>query len=152
MAQPLAEESGLEVVDVEFHAQGRKRTLRILIDRPGGVTLDECAHFSRRLSDCLDMNQTLSHSYYLEVSSPGVDRPLRSLEHFERFTGEHAALTTSEPLDGRRHWDGRLIGTRDGRVGLCLEGGEERWFDWALIKDAHLVVDPWGRARDGGRR
>ena len=150
LARPLAEESGLELVDVEFQAQGRRRVVRVLIDRPGGVTVDECARFSRRLSDCLDMNQTLANSYNLEVSSPGVDRPLRSPEHFERFKGERAQLTTHEALDGRRHWSGRLLGLDDERVGLELDEGGPRWFDFAQIKQAHLVVDPWRRERAGG--
>lgn len=150
MARPLAEESGLELVDVEFQAQGRRRVVRVLIDRPGGITVDECARFSRKLSDCLDMNQTLANSYNLEVSSPGIDRPLRTGEHYERFKGERAALTTHEPLDGRRHWSGRLLGLHGQSVGLELEEGGERWFELAQIKQAHLVVDPWRRERAGG--
>jgi ribosome maturation factor RimP len=150
LARPLAEESGLELVDVEFQAQGRRRVVRVLIDRPGGITVDECARFSRKLSDCLDMNQTLANSYNLEVSSPGIDRPLRTGEHYERFKGERAALTTHEPLDGRRHWSGRLLGLHGQSVGLELEEGGERWFELAQIKQAHLVVDPWRRERAGG--
>ena len=150
MARPLAEESGLELVDVEFHTQGRRRIVRVLVDRPGGITVDECARFSRRLSDCLDMNQTLSAAYFLEVSSPGMDRPLRALEHFERFRGERAALTITEALEGRRHWEGRVLGAREGQVGLALDQGGERWFEWAGVKQAHLVVDPWARVRRGG--
>ncbi len=150
LARPLAEESGLELVDVEFQVQGRRRVVRVLVDRPGGITVEECARFSRKLSDCLDMNQTLTDSYHLEVSSPGVDRPLRALEHFERFKGERASLTTSEPLDGRRHWAGRLLGVERERVGLALDEGGERWFEWAQVKQAHLVVDPWQRVRTPG--
>jgi ribosome maturation factor RimP len=146
----LADEAGLELVDVEFHVQGRHRTLRVLIDRPGGITVDDCARFSRRLSDCLDMNQTLSDRYFLEVSSPGLDRPLRAPEHFERFRGERAAVTTSEALDGRRHWEGRVLGARGDSVGIALDEGEERWFEWALVKQARLIVDPWARVRQGG--
>ena len=150
MASVLADEDGYELVDVELLVQGGRRTVRVLLDRPGGVRVGDCARFSRRLSDCLDMNQTLANSYNLEVSSPGVDRPLRSPEHFERFKGERAQLTTHEPLDGRRHWSGRLLGLEDERVGLELDEGGPRWFDIAQIKQAHLVVDPWRRERAGG--
>jgi ribosome maturation factor RimP len=150
MARPLAEESGLELVDVEYRVQGRRRVLRVTIDRPEGITVEDCARFSRKLSDCLDMNQTLTNSYFLEVSSPGVDRPLRTLEHCERFRGERAALTTSEAVDGRRHWEGQLLGAAGGRVGLALAEGGERWIEWGLVRQAHLVVDPWARARGTG--
>ena len=80
LAHTLAEEEGYELVDVELLVMGGRRVVRVLLDRPGGVRIADCAAFSRRLSDCLDMNQTVQGRYSLEVSSPGIDRPLRSLE------------------------------------------------------------------------
>jgi len=79
--------------------------IRVLLDKPGGITVGECGQFSRRLSDCLDMNQILPGSYRLEVSSPGMDRPLRSLEAVARFAGQRAGLTTHQALEGRRHYE-----------------------------------------------
>jgi ribosome maturation factor RimP len=153
LSQPLAEELGYELVDVEALVLGRARVLRVLLDKPGGITVGECAAFSRRLGDCLEMNQTVSGSYHLEVSSPGLDRPIRSPEAAARFAGHRVTLTTHEPHDGRRHWDGVLLVTGDGRTGIRTDEGVERWFAWADVKSARLVVDPWeGKRSQGGRR
>jgi ribosome maturation factor RimP len=92
------------LVDIELVAQGKRRIVRVLLDKPGGITLGDCARFSRRLSDCLDMNQTIPGSYYLEVSSPGIQRPIRSLEAVERFAGNRVALAIAEPREGRRNF------------------------------------------------
>jgi len=150
LADPLAAEEGLELVDVELVVQGGRRTIRVLLDRPGGVRVGDCAHFSRRLSDCLDMNQTVAGSYFLEVSSPGINRPLRTLEAVERFAGQRAILTTTVAHDGRRNFEGELLGLREAQAGIRTDEGDEYWFAWAEIKDAHLKIDPWARSRDAG--
>jgi ribosome maturation factor RimP len=150
LADPLATEDGLELVDVELVVQGGRRTIRVLLDRPGGIRVADCARFSRRLSDCLDMNQTVSGPYFLEVSSPGVQRPIRTLETVERFAGQRAALTTTVAHDGRRHYEGELLGPREGRAGIRTDDGNEHWFSWAEVKAAHLVVDPWAGSRGAG--
>ncbi len=150
LAGPLATEDGYELVDIEFVVQGGRRTIRVLLDRPGGIRVGDCARFSRRLSDCLDMNQTVPGQYFLEVSSPGVQRPIRTLETVERFAGQRASLTTTEAHDGRRHFEGELLGPREGRAGIRTDEGDEFWFEWAGVKSAHLVVDPWARLRRGG--
>jgi len=148
LAQPLAEEAGFELVDVEFSAQGRHRTVRVLLDKPGGITVGDCGLFSRKLADCLDMNQTIPWGYHLEVSSPGVDRPLRTLEAVAQYAGRRASVTLFEPKDGRRNFDGELIAPASGRVGLRTTEGEEHWFEWAGVRSARLVVDPWERVRN----
>ena len=148
LALPLAEEAGYEVVDVEQVFQGRQRIIRVLLDKPGGITVGDCAAFSRRLADCLDMNQTVAGSYQLEVSSPGIERPLRTLEAVERFAGHRAALATHEPRDGRRNFEGELIGLNSaGHVGIRTDDGNEHWFEWSEVRSARLVVDPWARAK-----
>lgn len=147
LAEPLAETDGFELVDVELSSLGRNRVIRVYLDRPGGVSIGDCAKFSRRLSDCLDMNQTVPGSYLLEVSSPGLERPLRTLEHVERYVGQRCAITTHEPRDGRRNWEGELLGTREGRAGLRTDEGEDAWFEWTEVKSARLVVDPWADVR-----
>jgi len=152
LAEPLAAEDGLELVDVELLVQAGRRTVRVLLDRPGGIRVADCARFSRRLSDCLDMNQTVPWAYHLEVSSPGLQRPLRTLEVTERFVGQRAALTTVMAHEGRRNYEGILIGPAEGRVGVRDDEGHEYWFEWAEVKDAHLVVDPWAGRRNGGDR
>ena len=147
LALPLAEESGYEVVDVEHAVQGRHRVIRVLLDKPGGITVGDCATFSRRLSDCLDMNQTIAGSYQLEVSSPGIERPLRTLEAVARFIGGRAALHTHQARDGRRNYEGELLGPEGGRAGLRTDDGVEHWFDWSEVRSMRLVVDPWARAK-----
>lgn len=150
LAGPLAEEEGYELVDVDFRVQGRHRILRVLLDRPGGIQVGECARFSRRLSDCLDMNQTVPGAYHLEVSSPGIERPLRTPESVARFVGQRAAVTLHEARDGRRRFEGELLEPSGTRAGLRAEDGSELWFEWADVKDAHLVVDIWAQLRRSG--
>jgi ribosome maturation factor RimP len=147
LAEPLAEEAGYELVDVEQAYQGHHRIVRVLLDKPGGITIGDCATFSRRLAECLDMNQIVTGSYQLEVSSPGIDRPLRTLGAVERFAGNRVALTTYEPHNGRRKFEGRLIGVDRGLAGVRTDDGAEHWFDWPAVKSAHLVVDPWAEVR-----
>ena len=150
LAGPLAEDDGYEIVDVEQASQGNTRVIRVFLDRPGGVTLQDCARFSRRLSDAMDMNQTVPGRYNLEVSSPGLERPLRTLEHVQRFSGARATVQTHEMRDGRRRFDGVLLGPDDaGRAGVRTEDGDEFWFDWAEVRSARLVVDPLEALRRG---
>ena len=96
------------------------------------------------------MNQTVSGPYFLEVSSPGVQRPIRTLEAVERFAGQRVSLTTAVAHEGRRHFEGELLGPREGRAGIRTDEGTEHWFQWVEVKTAHLVVDPWARSRRGG--
>jgi len=148
LAEPLAEESGYEVVDVEHAFQGHRRVIRVLLDKPGGVTIDDCARFSRRLSDCLDMNQTITGSYQLEVSSPGIERPLKTLVAVERFAGRRATLALFEPRDGQRNFEGVLLDPAEGRMGMRTDDEAELWFPWVEVKSVRLVAtDLWGRER-----
>jgi ribosome maturation factor RimP len=148
LAAPLTEDDGYELVDVEQSSVGRHRVIRVYLDKPGGVSVGDCSRFSRRLSDCLDMNQTVPGAYFLEVSSPGLERPLRTLEHVRRFTGQRAAVATFEPRDGRRRWEGILLGPDGTRAGIRTDENEESWFEWADVKTARLVVDPWAAIRN----
>jgi ribosome maturation factor RimP len=151
LAEPLAEEAGYEVVDVEQAFQGRHRIVRILLDKPGGIAIGDCATFSRRLADCLDMNQTVTGPYQLEVSSPGIERPLRTLDAVGRFAGNRALVTTHEAQDGRRHFEGELLEPDGDQAGVRTDDGVDHWFEWAAVRTARLVVDPWARARQRAR-
>ncbi len=116
----VAGSHGLEVVDIEFRGQaGKARMLRIYIDKPGGVTHDDCANVSREVSTILDVEDAVpGGSYTLEVSSPGLDRKLSRPAEFERFTGSRVKLMTREPINGNRFFEGRLEQVHDGRLVL----------------------------------
>ncbi len=99
LAAPILDELGLELVDVEYTQQGRNMLLCLYIDKQGGVTLDDCADFSREFSTVLDVENVVSGAYRLEVSSPGLDRPLKKEADFIRFTGEMIKLRTKALCD-----------------------------------------------------
>lgn len=126
MADELAEPLHLEIVDVEFRREAGGRVLRVFIDKPGGITLDDCQALSRALSRKLDEADPIADSYSLEVSSPGLDRPLKRPEDFHRFAGEAVHVRTYGPLDGRRNFKGELIGLQDGHVVVQLDDGPVR--------------------------
>jgi ribosome maturation factor RimP len=147
LATPLAHEAGYELVDVEFAFQGRTRAIRVLLDKPGGITVGDCADFSRRLGDCLEMNQTVPGAYRLEVSSPGIERPLTTLDAMRRFAGQRAALTLRDAVGGRRRFEGVIQEPEGTRVAVTDDDGNVHGFDWADVRSARLVVDPWAEAR-----
>jgi ribosome maturation factor RimP len=113
--------SCLELVDVEFRGGGKSRMLRITIDKPSGVTHEDCANVSREVSTILDVEDAVPGSYLLEVSSPGLDRNLSRPAEFERFVGSLIRLTTREPINGSRHLEGRLESVHEGRIRLRIE-------------------------------
>lgn len=120
IAERVAASSGLELVEVEFRGGGKSRMLRIFIDKPGGVTHEDCANLSREVSTILDVEDVVPGSYLLEVSSPGLDRKLSRPADFERFTGSRVKIMTREPVNGNRYFDGRLQSFQEGRLTLDL--------------------------------
>ena len=109
IAERVAQSSGLELVDVELHGGGKARMLRIYIDKPGGVTHENCANFSREAGTIFDVEDAVpGGSYLLEVSSPGLDRKLSKPEDYQRFLGSLVKLMTRDPVNGNRHFEGRL--------------------------------------------
>jgi ribosome maturation factor RimP len=121
IADRTAGSRGLEVVEVELRGDGKARMLRVFIDKPGGVTHEDCAEFSRELGTILDVEDVVpGNSYVLEVSSPGLDRKLFRPVDFERFTGSRIKLTTRDPLNGNRHFEGKLERFENGRLTLDL--------------------------------
>ncbi len=106
--EPLVAEEGLELVELMFSAAGPASILRIFVDKSGGVTLDECASLSRKLGDYLDMENLISSRYTLEVSSPGLDRPLITNSDFRRKVGEKVRILLKEQIDGKTEMVGRI--------------------------------------------
>lgn len=115
---------GYELVGVEYLPQGRRSLLRIYIDTPAGVTVDDCERVSHQVSGALDVDDPIHGGYTLEVSSPGLDRPLFTAEHYSRFAGSRIKLRLSQPLEGRRNFSGVVRGLRDNAVILVQEDGE----------------------------
>lgn len=122
LIEPYLEAQGYELVELDFTGQGGNPVLRVFIDKPAGITLDDCAAVSQLLNPVLDEADPIAASYLLEVSSPGIDRPLRKPGDFERFAGEEVRLTTHAPLEGRSRFKGTLTGFSDGLIGLECDG------------------------------
>lgn len=117
---PLAE-MGYEVVEIEFLQEGRRMTLRLFVDKAGGITLDDCTAVSQLVSPLLDRSDFVSGEYFLEVSSPGIDRPVRKPADFERFVGEPIRVRAVEPVQGRRNFRGVLQGFDDGLIVVACD-------------------------------
>lgn len=140
MARQVAGGLGLTVVDVELFQRGRKTLLRVVLDRPGGIQLEECARASEELSQMLDAADPLPGPYVLEVTSPGLDRVLRRDEEYELFRGRQVAVRTYAPVEGKRLLEGVLLGLRDQDVVLEVEGREVR-IPRQQVAKAHLVAE-----------
>jgi ribosome maturation factor RimP len=121
IAERVAASMGVELVEIEMRGGGKARMLRITLDKPGGVTHEDCANVSRDVSTILDVEDVVpGGSYTLEVSSPGLDRKLSRPSDFERFQGSRVKLTTRDPVNGNRFFEGRLERFEAGRLTLDL--------------------------------
>lgn len=140
MAEELAASLRLEVVDVEFRREPAGRILRVFIDKPGGVTLDDCQALSRLLSKRLDEVDPIADSYNLEVSSPGIERPLTKPRDFVRFAGHQVHVRTYGPVDGRRNFKGELLGLEGEHVVVRLDDGDAK-IPMEQVARARLVVE-----------
>jgi len=123
LAEPLCASEGLELVHVEYQREANGRILRLYIDKPGGIVLDDCVAVSRQMGDILDVNLDDIGPYNLEVTSPGPQRPLGKREDFDKFKGSRVKLKSSRPLNGQRNFTGILKGISGGQVTLQI--GEE---------------------------
>lgn len=134
--EPRAREEGVEIVTVEVVGAKKAPTIRVYIDTPEGVSFDQLASAQRWINDIMDELDPFPGAYMLEVSSPGIDRPLRTPEHFQRFAGEVAVLNTKAPIDGRSKWTGKLAGMDGDDVLLEVDGITE-----------HIAISEIKRAR-----
>lgn len=146
IARPILDSMRIELVDIEYKRSGREAVLRLFIDKEGGVTLDDCADVSRELSAILDVEDLIPCNYNLEVSSPGLDRPLKTLADYERFAGRLVKIRTYEPFaddDGNRRktFLGTLEGLRDGVVRITLTEGQTAAIPLERIAKANLEFE-----------
>src|ERR1700731_2452054 len=127
VADRVAASSGLEVVEVELRGGGKARMLRIVIDKPAGVTHEDCANLSREVGTILDVEDVVpGNSYLLEVSSPGLDRKLLRPPDYERFMGNKVKLKTRTPVNGNQYFEGRLQSFDQGRVRLEVSASRKK--------------------------
>src|SRR6266699_1205312 len=152
IAERVAASSGLEIVELEMRGGGKARMLRIFIDKPGGVTHEDCANLSREVSTIFDVEDAVpGGSYVLEVSSPGLDRKLSRPADFERFQGSRVKLTTKDPVNGNRHFEGRLEHFQQGRLTIEMNaarrkprpggGSQKLEIELANVEKANLVPE-----------
>lgn len=139
LIEPVVEGLGYEVVDIEFRPHPKDGLLRIYIDQEQGIQLEDCTAVSRQISAMLDVEDPIPGQFNLEVSSPGLDRPLRKTEDFERFTGQAVKIKLSMPtIEGQRNFTGKLLGLKDNEV-LVEADGETHYLPLGGIEKARLV-------------
>lgn len=140
LLRPLVEQLGYEFVGMEYLNNPKQSVLRLYVDADAGVGLEDCETVSREVAALLDVEDPIKGHYNLEVSSPGLDRPLFTPEQFERFAGEEAKVTVFAPLDGRRKFKGVIEAADDTQVRLTVDG-EAVELEHANIAKARLVPD-----------
>lgn len=140
LAGQVAEGQNVEVLEARLLGSGRRMLLRVTIDRSGGVTLEDCERFSRSLSALLDADDSLQGPYNLEVSSPGLDRPLTALKDFERHKGKLVRIITKDRIDNQNFFLGRVIGVIEDMIRLSISG-EERDIPFENILRARLEIE-----------
>lgn len=140
LLEPELQAIGYELVELEYKGRGKAGLVRLYIDKPDGVGLDDCERVSRRVSALLDVEDPVPGQYDLEVSSPGLDRPLRTPEHYRRYVGEKVKVQTVRPLDGRRRFKGPLVAFDGARLTVEVDG-EERVIPLEAVERASLAPD-----------
>jgi ribosome maturation factor RimP len=140
---PILEEGGFELVDIEFVREPRGWVLRIYADRPeGGITISDCQWISERIGTLLDVEDFIPHSYHLEVSSPGLDRPLKTRRDFERHKGSVVKIKTHEPMDNQRNFKGKVVATSERGVTVHdVSRNAEVEIPYENIKSARVDID-----------
>jgi len=141
MAEKVAAENSVELVHVEEKGTGKSRTLRVFIDKPEGVSIEDCSTVSRTLSDLLDAEDLIHTEYILEVSSPGLERELYSLKDFERFAGSLAKVKTHKPVNGQKNFRGKLLRVEGEEIFFDDRTSGEVSFPYSTVAKANLEFD-----------
>lgn len=139
MVSPFLNENGFELVDIEYIKEGGNWFLRIFVDKEGGIDIDECVRISEYVSEQLDTHEPISGAYFLEVSSPGVERPLKKPKDVEKSIGKNVFVTTYEPVDGMKEFEGQLIAF-DGEELTVRVGKKEYTVPYAKVASARLAI------------
>jgi len=138
MLAPSVEDLGYELVGIEYIRAGKHSTLRVYIDQDEGILVDDCAAVSRQVSAIMDVEDPITNEYTLEVSSPGMNRPLFKAEHYQTFSGDEVKIQLRMPIQNRRRWKGVIVSAEDGIICLNVDGREER-FALSNIQKANIV-------------
>jgi ribosome maturation factor RimP len=141
IALPIVQELLLELVDVELVPSGRRWLLRVYIDKEGGVSIADCEKVSRELDRILDVEDFIDHPYALEVSSPGLTRPLKKARDFERYTGKTVRIITRSPIDGKNDLRGEIVSVAGDGVEVKTGGDVVRTIPLDEIKKANLEFE-----------
>ena len=139
MLRPAVEETGKELLGVEFISAGNNSVLRLFIDHENGINVDDCAEVSRQVGAILDVEDPISSEYNLEVSSPGVDKPLFEMAHFKTVIGEIVNVKLSMPLNGRRKFKGTLVAIENDTLIVAVDGNEYE-LAFSNVDKANLVA------------
>lgn len=136
----ILQDTEMELVDLEYRREARGWILRIYLDKKGGITIEDCATISRQVGDLLDVKNLIPYSYQLEVSSPGLNRPLKKEEDIKRFIGETITLKTRCPVEQRSNFKGKLIDYRNGAIVIDIDGKHCR-IPYKIVKKANVEYD-----------
>jgi ribosome maturation factor RimP len=139
--KPILQSLGFELIDLEYFGHGSKGILRVFIEKEGGITLEDCAKASRYISHALDVEDPIAHSYHLEVSSPGLDRPLKKLEEFDRFQGRKVKIKLHQPKGGQKVLRGELKDRLGETIFIVVEDGKEIEIPFRDIFSARLQLN-----------
>lgn len=140
LAEPLARSLGLDVVEIEWTREHGRRILRVTIDKPSGISHEDCEALSRKLDAALDETDLIQEHYNLEVSSPGAERPLKTPEDFRRFAGRRVLVKSRVPVSGRREWRGNLVGATEEAI-VVAAGDAEVSVPRAEVTRVRLSID-----------
>ena len=140
--EPVIKGLGVALEDMELRKMGRRVFLRVIIDKEGGVTIDNCEQVSREIEAQLDVEDPIPYPYTLEVSSPGLDRPLKTPGNFKRFCGKTVRIVTSAPVENQTFFIGEIIEAGDTEVTLLLSKDKKINIQYKDIVRARLVYDP----------
>lgn len=146
LADPIVSSAGMELVEVQYRREARGWVLRLLIDKEGGVTLDDCTLISREVGRNLDVEDFISTPYTLEVSSPGLNRPLKTERDYLKYRGHLIRVKTFSPVGNRRQFKGKLLGISNREIEIQVDQ-EVCQIPLANVAKAHLEMDPFGDAK-----
>lgn len=149
--QSVVEREGVELLGVELVTESGRRVLRVYIDSPGGVSLRDCERVSRAIDPILEKVDLIEGRYFLEVSSPGIERPLFKRKDYERFKGETVKINTTLSIEGRKNFTGKIKATAEDSVIIETDSGDLR-IAFENINKAKLVVKDWGEEVKKGRK